>query len=236
MHQYGSAACKMTAPVLRISLLMALLMAVPISHAQDNVNPSLRIDPIRINADQFNVMARESAIILFDDMHSTSWQVTLDNNLAYEHPDGVAVARLYDGNRDNTFIEVGMGGPPDRTFWVAVQLPDEGYVPIYNTEARGWSDSSKTIVSYTDRAGLTVNNGARIVVTNLDIGVFAIHGYSVHGKQGSTDPRSVNSGEYVMEFLSGDPSQNIFSLYPFILTAAVGILVAVLFVTKRRPT
>lgn len=219
--------------VMCAAVLVTLAASAP-AYGQDNINPSLKIDPTYIDAGQFNVMARDAPVSLLGDVHSTSWQATLDNDLVYAHPGGVAVIRLHDDNRADTFIEVGMGSPPDRTFWVAVQLPEEGYVPIYNTDARGWSEATKTIVSYTDRAGLTVNNGARIVVTNLDIGVFAIKGYSVHGIQGSGEPPGINSGRYAVEFLSGDPSQNIFSLYPFILTAVVGILVATLFVTKRR--
>ena len=54
-----------------------------------------------------------------------------------------------------------------------------------------------------------MNNGGRIVVTNLDIGVFAIDSYSVHGLEGSTDPPAVNSGSMIVEFLSGDPAKNV---------------------------
>lgn len=212
---------------------LALLPALVPAFAQE-VNPSLTIESADVASEEFNRVARDASVIPLETVHSTSWQVTLDNNLIYANPDGNAVLRIYDANREDTFIEVGMGSPPDYKFWVAVQLPENGYVPIHNKLTRGWGESSKTIVSYTDRAGLTVNNGARIVVTNLDIGVFAVDSYSVHGKEGSTDPPAVASGEYHAEFLSGDPSQNIFSLYPFVLAAAVGTLVGVLFITKKR--
>ena len=214
--------------------ILTLFVFVPVFAQEEITNPSLTIEPIEISAEEFNKVARDSGKVQLDTVHATSWQVTLDNDLLYANPEGNAVIRLYDKEREDTFIEVGMGSLPTYTFWVAVKLPDEGYVPIYNDLERGWSESSKTIVSYTDRAGLTVNNGARIVVTNLDIDVFAIDSYSVHGKQSSTDPPAINSGVYRAEFLSGDPSQNIFSLYPFILAAAVGILVGVLFITKKR--
>ncbi len=213
--------------------VLACLVFVP-AFAQSQINPSLSIESVYIEPGEFNKIAREAATVPLEQTHSTSWQVTLDNNLIYANPEGSAVMRIYDANREETFIEVGMGSPPDYTFWVGVQLPEEGYVPIHNKLTRGWGELSKTIVSYTDRAGLTVNNGARIVVTNLDIGVFAVDSYSVHGKAGSTDPPAVNSGDYHAEFLSGDPSANIFSLYPFILAAAIGTLVGVLYLTKKR--
>ena len=115
-----------------------------------------------------------------------------------------------------------------------MQTPAEGYVVVHRDLDRGWYPSAKTIVSYTDRAGLTVNNGARIVVTNLDIGTFAVDAYSVHGMEGSTDPPATTSGEYIAEFLSGDPSKNMFALFPFYVAAGVGTIVGVLFLTKKR--
>ena len=213
--------------------VLAGLVFAP-AFAQSQINPSLNIESADIQPKEFNKIAREIVMVPLEQTHSTSWQVTLDNNLVYAGPEGNAIMRIYDANREDTFIEVGMGSPPDYMFWVGVQLPEEGYVPIHNKLTRGWGESSKTIVSYTDRAGLTVNNGARIVVTNLDIGVFAVDSYSVHGKAGSTDPPAVSSGGYNAEFLSGDPSANIFSLYPFILAAAIGTLVGVLYLTKKR--
>jgi len=99
---------------------------------------------------------------------------------------------------------------------------------------RGWFPEAKLIISYTDRAGLTVNNGGRIVVTNLDIDVFAFDSYSVHGMEGSTDPPAVNSGSMIVEFLSGDPAENIFALYPFVLAVCLGAIVIVLIRTKKR--
>jgi len=127
-----------------------------------------------------------------------------------------------------------MGSHPDNKFWVAVQTPKEGYVVVHKDLDRGWYPQTKSIVSYTDRAGLTVNNGARIVVTNLDIGVFAIDAYSTHGMEGSTDPPAVNSGEMSVEFLSGDPSKNMFALFPFYVAAGIGAIVGFLFITKKR--
>lgn len=219
---------------MKMLALLALAFLAPAAAQESQINPSLSIAEVPVNPDSFNVTARDATIVDLGRTHSTSWQVTLDNDLLYAHEEGTAIMRLYDALREDVFIEVGMGAPPDRPFWVAVQLPEEGYVPIYNDMERGWSSSSKTIVSYTDRAGLTVNNGARIVVTNLDIGTFAIDSYSVHGMAGSTDPPTVVSGVYTAEFLSGDPSENIFSLYPFVLAASIGTLVGVLYLTKRR--
>ncbi len=216
--------------------LIILLVGVSISptFAQETNNPSLIIDTLEIPSNEFNTILREAPIRILDNMHAISWQVTIDNNLLYANPTGNAVLRLYDQETDEEFIEVGMGPESDNKFWVAVQTPKEGYVVVHKDLDRGWYPQAKSIISYTDRAGLTVNNGARIVVTNLDIGKFVIDSYSVHGMEGSTDPPAMSSGSMIVEFLSGDPGQNKFALFPFYMAAGVGLITGILFLTKRR--
>ncbi|MCV0365648.1 MAG: hypothetical protein K5798_00080 [Nitrosopumilus sp.] len=202
--------------------------------AQELTNPSLIINTIEIPAGEFNTILRDAPVIMLDDIHAVSWQVTIDNNLLYANPNGNAVLRLYDKETPDEFIEVGMGSQPDHKFWVAVQTPKEGYVVVHKDLDRGWYPQAKSIVSFTDTAGLTVNNGARIVVTNLDIGTFVIDSYSVYGMEDSTDPPAINSGVMIIEFLSGDPAKNTFAMLPFYMAAAIGIIVGILFLTKKR--
>ena len=209
-------------------------LLIPSVFAQDVTNPSLIIDTIEIPAEEFNVVLREAPIIDLEEDHSVSWQVTIDNNLVYAHPNGNAIFRIYDQESIDEFIEVGMGSQPDYKFYVAVQTPKEGYIVVHRDLERGWYPQTKSIISYTDRAGLTVNNGARIVVTNLDIGVFGIDSYSIYGLEGSTDRPSVNSGSMIVEFLSGDPAKNVFALLPFYIAAGIGVIVGALFLTKKR--
>lgn len=218
-------------------LILLVLVAgffISPAFAQELTNPSLLIDTIEIPSDEFNRLLRDAPVVMLDDVHSISWQVTIDNNLLYANPNGNAVLRLYDKSTHDEFIEVGMGSQPDNKFWVAVKTPKEGYVVVHKALDRGWYPQAKSIVSYTERAGLTVNNGARIVVTNLDIGEFAIDSYSVYGMEDSTDPPAVNSGSMTIEILSGDPAKNAFALFPFYVAAGVGIIVGVLFLTKKR--
>jgi len=217
-------------------LVLILLFVFVISpvFAQESKNPSLIIDTIEIPSYEFNKILRDANIIQMERPHGISWQVTIDNNLVYANPNGNAVLRLYDRDNPEKFVEVGMGAQPNEKFWIAVQTPKEGYVVVHNDLERGWSPASKAIVSYTERAGLTVNNGARIVVSNLDIGTFVINSYSVYGMESSTDPPAVNSGSMIAEFISGDPAKNPFALFPFYVAAGIGILVGVLYLTKKR--
>ena len=215
-------------------ILLFLGFSITPVFAQDMQNPSLIIDTIEIPANDFNKVLRDASVINLNEVHAISWQVTIDNNLIYANPDGNAIFRIYDDESTDEFIEVGMGSQPDNIFWVAVQTPKEGYVVVHKDLERGWYPQTKSIVAYTERAGLTVNNGARIVVTNLDIGSFAIDSYSVHGLAGTTDPPAVNSGSMILEILSGDPAKNVLALFPFYVAAAIGVIVGALFLTKKR--
>jgi hypothetical protein len=205
------------------------------AYAQAQQNPSLVLETIEILPDDFNTVSRDSVITNLDIPHAISWQITIKNNLTYANPNGNAVIRFYDLVNPEKFIEIGMGSPPEEKFWLAVQIPDDpGYVVVHSKTERGWIQKSNQIMAYTENAGLTVNNGERIVLTNLDIGSFQIGSYSVFGMEGSTDPPAINSGSLKMEFMSGDPTKNQYALFPFFLAGGVGILVAVLLVTKKR--
>ncbi len=217
-----------------IAMAVAVSLAGP-ALAQDEINPSLEIVENELYAADFDTVARDAERVFLDDVHSRSWQVTINNGLGYSGDSGGAVLRIYDAGQDEKFIELGAGPPPDRALWVAVNIPDnEGYVPIYSITERGWSPSTNIIIAYTDRAGMTINNGQRIIVSNLDIGEFAISSYSAYGAESSTEGSVVESGVYTFEILSGDPAENEFHLFPFYVTAAVGALVGLLFLTKRR--
>lgn len=219
--------------VFSVFIIMAIFL-VP-AYAQDVKNPSLIIDLQEIPPEEFNRIGRDAPINTLDSVHAVSWQVTIDNDLLYANPAGNAVVRMYDDTIPDKFIEVGMGSPPEKKFWIAVQIPeDEGYVVVHSKTERGWHQEAKTIVSYTDRAGMTVNNGERITVSNLDIGTFAINAYSVFGMESSSDPPAINSGIMIIEFLSGNPGENVFAFFPFYVTAAVGLLAGLLFLTKKR--
>lgn len=217
-----------------VILFLTIIFLIPV-YAQNEKNPSLVLQTIEIPPNDFNIVARDTTIIELEKPHTISWQVTIRNDLLYANPDGNAAIRFYDLTNQDKFIEIGMGSPPQEKFWVAVQIPDEtGYVVIHSKQERGWVPETLQILAYTEKAGLTVNNGERIVTTNLDIGSFQIGSYSVFGMESSTDPQAINSGKFVLEFMSGDPTQNELALFPFYLAGGVGVIVAILLVTKKR--
>lgn len=226
---------------MRPAILLAILvlsispgMWAPQALAQDIKNPSLQIQEVSIPWYEFNRVSRDASTVQLDDDHAVSWQVTVINDVLYGNPTGNAVIRLHDALDPDRFIEAGMGANPDHKFWLAAQLPREGYVVVHSKLDRGWFPDARVNLSYTDRGGLTVNNGERIVVSNLDVGTFVIGSYSVYGMEGSGDPPAASDGLLRVEFMSGNPTENVFALFPFVVTAAVGVLVGVLYLSKRR--
>jgi len=218
-----------------ITLLLVFSIGLVPAFAQSQQNPSLVLETIEIPAHFFNTVGRDTIIVDFEKPHIISWQVTIRNDLLYANPDGNAVVRFYDKNTPEKFVEIGMGSPPDDKFWIAVQIPDDpGYVVVHSKLERGWKQELTQILAYTERAGMTVNNGERIVLTNLDIGTFQMGSYSVFGMEGSTDPPAVSSGSLQLEIMSGDPAKNTLHLYPFFLAGGIGVIVAILLVTKKR--
>ena len=219
--------------IIFLSIFFSILI-IP-AYGQTQQNPSLTLETIEISGNDFNTVSRDAIVVDLEKPHTVSWQVTIRNDLNYANPDGNSVIRFYDFVNPEKFIEIGMGSDPDEKFWIAVQIPDDpGYVVIHSKPERGWKQELTQILAYTERAGLTVNNGERIVLSNLDVGSFKIGSYSVFGMEASSDPPAVNSGNLQLEIMSGDPAKNQLHLFPFFLAGGLGVIVAVLLVTKKR--
>ena len=205
------------------------------AYGQSEKNPSLVVQTIEIPYDDFSKVARDSIIVGLEKPHKISWQIIIYNELAYANPDGNAVLRFYDVNIPAKFIEIGMGSHPDNKFWLAVNMPgDTEYVVIHSKQERGWIPGAAAVLAYTERAGLTVNNGERIVVSNLNVKGFEIGSYSVYGMESSTDPPATYAGSLTLELMSGDPAKNQLHLLPFFLVGGIGVIIALLLVTKKR--
>jgi hypothetical protein len=64
-----------------IPIILFLGFLITPAFAQEEVNPSLIIENIEISAEKFNTVLRNAPMISFDNVHSVSWQITIDNNL-----------------------------------------------------------------------------------------------------------------------------------------------------------
>jgi hypothetical protein len=217
---------------LLVSLLSILVFAP--AFAQEFTNPSLEFQKVNVPASDFNTIQRDAVIIPFDKTHAESWQITLQNDLLYGNPKGNAIIRIYDANIQDKFLEIGMGSPPERKFWVAMNFPDQGYLTATRIDKDGWYEGAKMIAAYNDMQGVSIGNGKRIVVTNVNLQEFVIGSYSVYGMDEQTDPPAINSGSLSIEVLSGDVSKNPIHYYPFYVTGVVGAIIGVLLVLKKR--
>ena len=218
----------------KLFFIILLTVGIVPAFAQEQVNPTLSMVNFDIDYTEFNKTARDAVIIPFEEIHDISWQVNLENKLLYGNPNGNGVIRYYDATIEDKFIEIGMGSPPNKKFWIAVQLPEEGYVVVHDKLDRGWASGAKVILAYSDSAGLTINYGERIVLSNLDIEDFEIKSYLVWGMEASQDPPATTSGYLNLEILSGDPKEGPLHMFPFILVGCIGIGVVILLVTKKR--
>ena len=221
----------------KIPLILLISVMISPAFAIEQSNTTLSMVNFDIDYDNFNKPARDQTIIPFQDIHDVSWQVNLVNELMYGNPNGNGVIRFYDATIEDKFIEIGMGSPPNKKFWIAANLQDEGYVVVHDKLERGWLTSAekndKIIMAYSDTAGLTVNNGERIVLSNLDIEGFEIKAYSVWGMEASQDPPAVTAGYLNLEILSGAPKEGPLHMFPFIIVGFIGIGIVILLVTKK---
>jgi hypothetical protein len=220
----------------KLTALFIIILMITIfpAYAQTQSNPSINLETIEILFDKFNAVSNDANIITLEHEHEINWQLTIDNNLVYANPLGNAVIRLYDNLNKEKFIEIGMGSLPDFKFWVAVQTPDTGYAVIHSRIEDGWKPSERVTAAYSDTTGFSVNNGERIVVSNLDVENFVIKEIAVYGMESSTDPYATNSGSLILSVVSGNPAANPLFYVPFVLAGAVGVLVVVLLKTKKR--
>jgi len=173
-------------------------------------------------------------IVEFGNIHASSWQIEFHNDLLYGNPEGDAAIRIYDSEIAGKFFEIGMGSHPRYSYWIAADVPETGYVLLYTAYENGWVQGKPTKITYSEQNGLTVDNGLRTVLSNLDLSPFTIKSYSVHGMEDSTDPPAVTSGTYIAKIISADYGENPLSIFPFVVTGLLGLVVVILIVSKKR--
>ena len=200
----------------------------------DSTNPTLQIQETEIPYYDFNKVKHDLVILEFESMHKGSWQAELHNDLLYGNPNGNAVIRIYDAETTDKFFEIGMGSHPNNKYWIAAQVPETGYVMLHTDYENGWVQGKPTKITYSEQNGLTIDNGLRTVLSNLDLSPFAIKSYSAHGMEGSTDPPATVAGTYHVKIMSAEYGENPLSLFPFVVTGILGLVVVVLIISKKR--
>jgi len=227
---------------MRYLLVIFLAFTVVPAFAQEPIigdflepsNPSLIIQQTEIPYFEFNKVKGNAVIVEFENIHAGSWQAELHNDLLYGNPEGDAVIRIYDSEIATKFFEIGMGSHPRYSYWIAADVPETGYVLLYSAYENGWVTGKPTKITYSEQGGLTVDNGLRTVLSNLDISPFTIKSYSIHGMKGSTDPPAVTDGVFTVKIISADYGENPLLIFPFVVTGIIGAGVIILIFSKKR--
>ncbi len=219
--------------VLLVSLLLASSF-LPVYAQESTMNKSERYDSLEVPFSSFNVDSKNATVFKLAHEHVTNWQVEMENKLQYSNQNSNVIVRLYEDLNTPKFIEIGMGGPPDAIFWVAINTPEDGYFVIHEEKKVGWTPDKPITATHSSNGGLTVSVGPREVVSNLDIAGFTIREFTVSGMNSTSDIPPVISGKMTFSFVSGDPSQNPIFYMPFIVLAITGVIIIVLLKTKNR--
>ena len=218
-------------------LLAVLLLAgsfLPVYAQESTMNKSERYDFLQVPYTAFNVYSKNATLFKLDHEHVTNWELEMQNKLQYTNQEGNVVVRLYEDINTPKFIEIGMGGPPDYRFWVAVNTPEDGYFMIHDEKKIGWTPDKLITATHSSSGGLTVSVGSKEAVSNLDVAGFTMREFTVSGMNSASDPPPVESGALTFSILSGDPSQNIIFYMPFMVLAVIVTLIVVLLKTKKR--
>ena len=218
-------------------LLAVLLLAgsfLPVYAQESTMNKSERYDSIQVPYSAFNVYSKNATLFKLDHEHVTNWELEMQNKLQYTNQEGNVVVRLYEDINTPKFIEIGMGGPPDYRFWVAVNTPEDGYFMIHDEKKIGWTPDKLITATHSSSGGLTVSVGSKEAVSNLDVAGFTMREFTVSGMNSASGPPPVESGALTFSILSGDPSQNIIFYMPFMVLAVTVALIVVLLKTKKR--
>src|SRR5574340_1044846 len=145
--------------IMRILLVVLLLASsfLPVYAQESTMNKSERYDSVQVPYSAFNVYSKNATVFKLDHEHVTNWELEIQNKLQYTNQEGNAVVRLYEDIHTPKFIEIGMGGPPDYRFWVAVNTPEDASPPDRPCTSRGapsgtWGAACRRGCGYPPRA------------------------------------------------------------------------------------
>lgn len=219
--------------------LVVMLLLLPI-HAigqsqQYQVLKSDRSETFAFPYSAANLYADSPLTYTYDSAKGPSWIFTITNNLTYAPgEDSKTIVRLEEPEPSEKYIEIAMYGGDQMKYWVAVNLPGEGYAKLYSQELNGWTRENAISLSNVATAGLSVTDGKRIVVDRFDLGGFNIGSVTVYGKDDASSPANAVGGTMTFDLLFGSFEDSPLYLVPAIVMAGVGGVVIVLLLFKKR--
>ena len=188
-----------------------------------------------VDYDASNAYRRQPLVYDFSKPIPTNWQLTIQNNLTYSNSENAkTVIKIQEPAPSEKFIELAMFGDITGKFWAAINTNESGYIRVYEREKDGWSRDQPIFVAHANNQGLTITNGKRIIIDKLSVNDFVVGSISIYGKDESTDPDNSNSGTISFDILFGSPAESPLYYLPLITMIAIGSIVLVLIIRKKR--
>jgi len=188
-----------------------------------------------VDYDASNAYRRQPLVYDFSKPIPTNWQLTIQNNLTYSNSENAkTVIKIQEPAPSEKFIELAMFGDITGKFWAAINTNESGYIRVYEREKDGWSRDQPIFVAHANNQGLTITNGKRIIIDKLSVNDFVVGSISIYGKDESTDPDNSNSGTISFDILFGNPAESPLYYLPLITMIAIGSIVMVLIIRKKR--
>ena len=188
-----------------------------------------------VDYDASNTYRRQPLVYDFSKPIPTNWQLTIQNNLTYSNSENAkTVIKIQEPAPSEKFIELAMFSDKTGKFWAAINTNESGYIRVYEREKDGWSRDQPIFVAHANNQGLTITNGKRIIIDKLSVNDFVVGSVSIYGKDELTDPDNSISGTISFDILFGNPSESPLYYLPLITMIAIGSIVLVLIIRKKR--
>ena len=174
-------------------------------------------------------------IYKFDKSKGLNWIFTIDDKLSYiPNNQSKVVVTLKEADPSPKFIQIFLYGGNAQKFAVAVNTKDTGYQIIYSKDVKGWVNEQPVTLTNVDNAGLTVTDGKRIVVDNLNTDGFDLASIQIYGKDETGASANAYGGSLELSTFSGDISGTPMYYVPAAVMVGFGALLGVLLYKKKR--
>ncbi len=226
---------------LKVGLIFAVLLIVyptftinaqSVVHDVIKTKNSERFD---VDYNASNTFRRQPVVYQFSQPIQTNWQFTIQNNLSYlDSADAKSVIKIKEPAPSEKFIELAMFSEKTGKFWAAINTNESGYIKVYERDQDGWSRDQPIFVAHANNQGLTITNGKRIIIDKLSIDDFVVGSVSIYGKDELTSPDNSNAGTISFDIIFGNPAESPLYFVPLITIIAIGLIVLVLLIRKKR--
>ena len=221
-----------------IAFVLFLILPIVSISGQSSIHDVIKTknsERFVVDYDASNTYRRQQLVYDFSKPIPTNWQLTIQNNLTYSNSENAkTVIKIQEPAPSEKFIELAMFSDKTGKFWAAINTNESGYIRVYEREKDGWSRDQPIFVAHANNQGLTITNGKRIIIDKLSVNDFVVGSVSIYGKDELTDPDNSNNGTISFDIIFGNPAESPLYYVPLITMIAIGSIVLVLIIRKKR--